>query len=327
MSQETETNQGPDSGMDPLAPTNPITPPVGLKTRAGLKAAPAPKAAAVGFAPRKAAKKINRGPVWLKPRFLISGSIVALMLLMAAFPQLFAGFGADPNANCDIMNTNQPPSPEHTFGVDIQGCDYYTNVIFGARASILVGIVVTAISFVISALLGSLAGYFGGWVDTIISRACDMAFGLPFILAAIVVLQLFSERTVWTVIFALALFSWAGGVRFMRSSVLEVRNREYVQASRLLGASHGRIIKHPHHPQLAHPAAGAPDAGHRRGDLRRGGPDVHRHRADPALGVLGPAAGRGPRIHFRGPAPADLPGDLPDHHRARLRALWRGAAR
>ncbi|MGL3806535.1 ABC transporter permease [Paeniglutamicibacter sp. R2-26] len=242
MSQETETTKGPDSGIDPsaadpLAPTNPITPPAGLKNPEGSPVTP------VGFARRTSGKKVNHGPAWRKPRFLISGSIVALMLLMAAFPQLFAGFGADPSANCDIMNTNQAPSAGHIFGMDIQGCDYYTNVVFGARASILVGIVVTAISFAISAFLGALAGYFGGWVDTIISRACDMAFGLPFILAAIVVLQLFSERTVWTVIFALALFSWPGGVRFMRSSVLEVRNREYVQASRLLGASHGRIIK------------------------------------------------------------------------------------
>lgn len=232
MSQNIETNQGAQPVVDPLAPTNPITTPVGIGV-------PAP---VVGFARRKSAKKVNRGPVWLKPRFLISGSIVAVMLLMAAFPQLFAGFGSDPSAHCDILKTNQAPSKEHLFGVDIQGCDYYTNVIYGARASILVGIVVTAISFVISAILGSLAGYFGGWVDTIISRACDMAFGLPFILAAIVVLQLFSQRTVWTVIFALALFSWPGGVRFMRSSVMEVRNREYVQASRLLGASNGRII-------------------------------------------------------------------------------------
>lgn len=232
MSQNTETNQATEPVADPLAPTNPITAPAGIGV-------PAP---AAGLARRRPATKRSRGPVWLKPRFLISGSIVAVMLLMAAFPQLFAGFGSDPTANCDILKTNQPPSAEHLFGVDIQGCDYYTNVVYGARASILVGIVVTAISFVISAILGSLAGFFGGWVDTIISRACDMAFGLPFILAAIVVLQLFSQRTVWTVIFALALFSWPGGVRFMRSSVMEVRNREYVQASRLLGASNGRII-------------------------------------------------------------------------------------
>ena len=232
MSHNIETNQH-SKNVDGLEPTNPITVPSGL----GDGVAP------VALLRRTSGKKINRGPIWLKPRFLISGSIVVIMLLMAAFPQLFAGFGSDPTANCDIMKTNQGPSAEHIFGIDIQGCDYYTNVIYGARASIMVGILVTAISFVLSAILGSLAGYFGGWVDTVISRACDMAFGLPFILAAIVVLQLFSERTVWTVIFALALFSWPGGVRFMRSSVMEVRNREYVQASRLLGASNSRIIR------------------------------------------------------------------------------------
>jgi len=202
--------------------------------------------------PLDGAKAVDRAPDkvrgahrrwWLKPRFVISGAIVLLMIVMAAFPQLFTGFGPGPTENCDILKSNQPPSAEHLFGIDIQGCDYYTNVIYGARASILVGIVVSAIAFGIAALVGALAGYFGGWVDAVISRICDMAFGLPFILAAIVVLQLFGERNVWTVIFALALFSWPGGVRFMRSSVLEVRNREYVQAARLLGAGNGRILR------------------------------------------------------------------------------------
>lgn len=180
---------------------------------------------------------------WLRPRFAISGAIVLLMVLMAAFPQLFTGFGPGPTENCDILKSNLPPSAEHIFGIDIQGCDYYTNVIYGARASILVGVLVSAIAFAIAAIVGAIAGYFGGWVDAVISRICDMAFGLPFILAAIVVLQLFGERNVWTVIFALALFSWPGGVRFMRSSVMEVRHREYVQAAKLLGAGNGRIIR------------------------------------------------------------------------------------
>ncbi|MFJ2352330.1 ABC transporter permease [Glutamicibacter sp. NPDC087673] len=179
---------------------------------------------------------------WLRPRLAISGTIVLLMIIMAAFPQLFTGFGSGPTENCDIMLSNQAPSAAHLFGIDIQGCDYYTNVIHGARAFILVGIVVSAIAFAIAALVGAIAGYFGGWVDAVISRICDMAFGLPFILAAIVVLQLFGQRNIWTVIFALALFSWPGGVRFMRSSVLEIRHREYVQAARLLGAGNRRII-------------------------------------------------------------------------------------
>ncbi|GAB3570668.1 ABC transporter permease [Spelaeicoccus albus] len=177
-----------------------------------------------------------------RPRFVISGALVLIMIVMAAFPQLFAGFGSDPNAGCNILNTNKPPSASHWFGYDPQGCDYYTNVIYGARASIVVGIVVTSASFVVSAILGALAGFYGRWVDALISRVCDIAFGLPFILAAIVVLQLFDHRTIWTVSFALALFHWPGGVRYMRSSVMTVRNREYVQASRVLGGSDFRLI-------------------------------------------------------------------------------------
>lgn len=199
--------------------------------------------AETGEAPADTAREPSRLRGMLKrPRFVISGALVLVMLVMAVFPQVFAGFGSDPNAGCDVLNTNKAPSLAHWFGYDPQGCDYYTNVIYGARASIVVGLVVTGASFVISALLGSFAGFYGRWVDAGISRLCDIAFGLPFILAAIVVLQLFEHRTIWTVAFALALFNWPAGVRYMRSSVLTVRNREYIQAGRVLGASNRRLI-------------------------------------------------------------------------------------
>lgn len=177
-----------------------------------------------------------------RPRLVVSASLVFIMILMAAFPQIFTGFGPGPLEGCDILNSNLPADADHWFGFDPQGCDYYTNVIYGARASIVVGLLVTVASFVISAILGAVAGFFGGWVDAIISRVCDIAFGLPFILAAIVILQLFSERSILTVAFALALFSWPGGVRFMRSSVLSIRDREFVQATRVLGGSNSRLI-------------------------------------------------------------------------------------
>lgn len=177
-----------------------------------------------------------------RPRLVLSASLVLLMIVMAAVPQLFTGFGPGPLEGCDILNSNLPPSGEHWFGYDPQGCDYYTNVIYGARASIVVGLLVSIASFVISAILGAIAGFYGGWVDAIISRICDIAFGLPFILAAIVILQLFSERSMFTVAFALALFAWPGGVRFMRSSVLAIRDREFVQATRVLGGSDSRLI-------------------------------------------------------------------------------------
>ncbi len=177
-----------------------------------------------------------------KPNVVVSGALVTFVLLLAAFPQLFTGFGPGPQENCDILLSNQPPSAEHWFGMDPQGCDYFTNVLYGARSSVIVGLVVTGVTFVISMILGALAGYYGGWVDTLISRTVDIFFGLPFILAAIVILQQFEGRTVWTVSLALAAFSWPGGVRYMRSSVLGVRNREYVKAATLMGARDWRVI-------------------------------------------------------------------------------------
>lgn len=177
-----------------------------------------------------------------RPNLLISGSLVGFILLMAAFPQLFTGFGPGPLENCDIMRSAEAPSADHWFGIDPQGCDYYTNVIYGTRSSVIVGLVVTGISFVVSAIVGALAGYYGGWVDGVISRVVDVFFGLPFILAAVVILQQFEGRTVWTVSLALAAFSWPGGVRYMRASVLKVRNLEYVKAARLMGASDWRVI-------------------------------------------------------------------------------------
>lgn len=173
----------------------------------------------------------------------VTGTLVGIVLLMALWPQLFTGFGPGPLEDCDISRRNEAPSAEHWFGRDTQGCDYFTNVIYGARTSVIIGLVVTGVTFVIATILGSLAGYYGGWVDAIISRTVDIFFGLPFILAAIVILQLFEARTIWTVAFALAAFSWPGGVRYMRASVLSVREREYVTAARTLGAGDGRTIR------------------------------------------------------------------------------------
>ncbi|MFD6178560.1 MULTISPECIES: ABC transporter permease [unclassified Isoptericola] len=178
-----------------------------------------------------------------QPRFAISAALVLLVLVMAAFPWLFTSIDGHDPANCDLGVGITGPSAAHWFGTDTLGCDYYSKVIYGARPSIVIGLAVTIASFVISAVVGSIAGYVGGWVDGLISRICDVMFGLPFMLGAIVVLQLFEQRTVATVCLALTLFYWPGGVRFMRSAVLGVRNREYVQASKVLGAGNVRILR------------------------------------------------------------------------------------
>jgi ABC-type dipeptide/oligopeptide/nickel transport system permease subunit len=180
-----------------------------------------------------------------RPTFLIAATIIAVMLVMAAIPGPFASlFGHGDPRNCNLVDSALPPSLSsgHPFGFDIQGCDVYANVVYGARTSIPIGLLATGTSFLIAVVLGSMAGFYGGWFDTAVSRVIDVFFGFPFILGAIILLTSFPNRNVWTVSLVLALFSWPTGTRLMRSSVLSVMNAEYIASARALGASDARLI-------------------------------------------------------------------------------------
>jgi oligopeptide transport system permease protein len=174
------------------------------------------------------------------PLFIVSTALIVIMVLMAAVPQLFTR--QDPRV-CDLANSRKGPEPGHWFGFDIQGCDYYSNVIYGARPSITIGITVTAVSAIIAVVFGSMAGYYGGAADSILSRFTDIFFGIPFILGAIVLLNTFPVRSVWTVCGALIVFGWMTLTRLMRSSVISARDMDYVNAARALGAPNSRIIR------------------------------------------------------------------------------------
>ena len=100
------------------------------------------------------------------------------------------------------------PSAAHWFGTDLQGHDIYARTVYGARASVTVGLGATLLVFVVGGALGALAGFYGGWVDAVVSRITDVFFGLPLLLAAIVLMGVMHHRTVWTVIAILALFGW-----------------------------------------------------------------------------------------------------------------------
>jgi ABC-type dipeptide/oligopeptide/nickel transport system permease subunit len=173
------------------------------------------------------------------PLFLVAAGLILLFVVMAAVPQLFTS--RNPHA-CDLSNSLVTPSSEHWFGFDLQGCDYYTRVIYGARVSIVIGVVTTVFSVLIAMVLGSLAGYYGGWVDGVISRFTDIVFGLPFILGAIVVLSVIGDHSLWWVTLVLVLLGWTTMTRLSRSSVLSVRDSDYVNAAKALGASDLRIL-------------------------------------------------------------------------------------
>ncbi|WP_347350578.1 ABC transporter permease [Intrasporangium sp.] len=173
---------------------------------------------------------------WRRPFLAMALLIIAVVSVMAIAPTLFTSI--DPR-DCDLSMSRLGPGPGHPFGFDMQGCDYYSNIVYGARTSMLVGVLVAGLTFVIALVAGSLAGYYGGITDTVISRAADIVLGVPVTIASLVILYQFKSRGVGTIVFVLVLFTWAGTMRYLRSTVLQVKQLEYVQAARILGV--GRL--------------------------------------------------------------------------------------
>ncbi|TDD38843.1 ABC transporter permease [Actinomadura sp. KC06] len=192
--------------------------------------------------------EIGRASLWddawrdLRRRWVFWGSaaILAVVAVMAALPRLFTGTAA--NEGCDPNRSRLGPSGDHWFGTDLAGCDYYAHVVHGARPTLLIGVAVTLFALLIAVLFGMLAGYYGGLVDALIARLTDVFFGLPFVLGATVILLAFPGHGVWAMTLVLVLLGWTTMIRIMRGQVISVRDADYVQAARLLGASDGRIM-------------------------------------------------------------------------------------
>ncbi|MGA5819003.1 ABC transporter permease [Kitasatospora sp. NPDC094028] len=180
-----------------------------------------------------------------RPIFLISAILILLLVVMAIFPYAFTD--ADPRKADLVHNYLRRPDWGDIFGAgwfgyDAQGRSIYARVVYGARASITVGIFVTAAVTVLGGLTGMVAGYFGGAVDAVLSRIVDIFFGIPLLLGALVLLNAFSTRTVWSVVIALAVLGWTQIARVMRGAVLTVKQADYVVAGRALGAGTGRLM-------------------------------------------------------------------------------------
>jgi ABC-type dipeptide/oligopeptide/nickel transport system permease subunit len=178
-----------------------------------------------------------------RPVFWIAGSVVLLMVLIATLPGLFSSIDARA-ATCSLADSLRPPNASHWFGFDKQGCDVYARVIYGARSSVLVGIASTLIAGILAIAVGLLAGYHGGWVDALLARGMDIFLGIPILLGAVVAAKALSgqELGIWPVVFALGFLGWPIAARVVRSSVISARHQDYVQAARVLGASHLRIM-------------------------------------------------------------------------------------
>jgi len=175
--------------------------------------------------------------------FWVAAALVVLVVLMAIAPGLFSS--ADPTA-CNTRRQFAGPSGGAILGYDFQGCDVFSRTVHGARASVLVGVFAVLMTGVIGLVFGMLAGYFGGWLDAILSRVVDVVLGIPLLLAAIVLSKrLSADRQgsgIATVVIVLGILGWTTAARVMRSSVIAARNQDYVAAARMLGAGPLRVM-------------------------------------------------------------------------------------
>jgi oligopeptide transport system permease protein len=170
-----------------------------------------------------------------RPLFWIAATLIVLVVVVAAFPRLFTA--QDPRF-CELGNSLASPGPGHPFGFDFQGCDIYARTIYGARASVSVGVLATLAVVLIGGVVGAVAGFFGGWFDAVLSRITDIFFAIPFVLAAIVIMQMFREnRNVITVVLVITTFGWPQIARITRGAVLSVKNADFITAAKALGVS------------------------------------------------------------------------------------------
>ena len=181
-----------------------------------------------------------------RPMFWISAALIVLFVVMAAVPQLFTS--TDPYF-ADLAKAREAPSADAWFGRDNQGYDVYARTIYGARASILVGLFATLFALILGSFVGIIAGYRAGWLDSLLSRIGEIFLGIPLLLGGILFLYVFPSDlntpflvVVGKVALVLGLLGWPSIMRLMRSSVLQVKPNDYVQAARALGASPTRII-------------------------------------------------------------------------------------
>src|SRR4030043_757578 len=165
-------------------------------------------------------------------------SIVILLILIAIFAPFISPY--DPITRIK-EDSSLGPSINHLFGTDLRGRDIFSRVIFGSRISIEVGIIAVGISVIIGLFFGALSGYFGNIPDTIIMRIADIFFAFPYILGAIAIMTVLGPGVI-NIFIAIGILGWASFARIFRSSILTIKNKEYIEAARALGASNYRII-------------------------------------------------------------------------------------
>ena len=169
----------------------------------------------------------------------MAGLIIIFMLIAVA---IFAPFIAPYGPEEHIWNENKlPPSFDHIFGTDETGGDIFSKVIWGARITIEIGVIVVGGGLIIGIILGAIAGYFGGYIDELVMRITDMFLSIPSLILAMAVAAILG-KSIQNVMIALIVVWWPPYTRLVRGQILSIRENQYVEAARSIGASNSRII-------------------------------------------------------------------------------------
>ena len=179
--------------------------------------------------------------------------IVILVLFCAVFAKQIAT--QEPGA-MDLINRTMPPfwmeggSVKHLLGTDNLGRDIFSRMLYGARVSLVVGVLATMASGIMGLLLGIISGYYGGWIDHVIMRIADAFFAIPGLLLALVALMVFNKSGILTLVLVIAAISWVPYARLIRADVLRLKEKEFIKAALTEGASSLFIIRHHIFPNI-----------------------------------------------------------------------------
>jgi peptide/nickel transport system permease protein len=219
-----------------------------------VSATPVAEEGPLAVGPEGAKKIQGRSPwrlAWERLRkdraAMVSFVIIVLIALMAIFAPVFASltghgvFEQDRVHGLSVDGLPHAPNGRFLLGTDDLGRDVLVRIAYGARVSLIVGVLATAVTVTIGTVVGLAAGYFGKIVDTILARLIDVMLSIPFLLFAISLASIF-QPSLTIVIIVLAIFGWTSVARIVRGQVLTMREREYVEAARSLGAGPWRIM-------------------------------------------------------------------------------------
>ncbi|MEQ6377557.1 ABC transporter permease [Bacillaceae bacterium S4-13-56] len=165
--------------------------------------------------------------------------IILVLIIVAIFAPLIATH--DPIDGQDILNRYQKPSAEHYLGTDELGRDIFSRIVYGTRISIQIGLIAVGISMIIGVILGGVAGYFGRWIDMIIMRFVDILMAFPSILLAIAMVTILGKGLTNAMI-AIGIVGVPHFARIVRSTVISIKETEYIESARAIGAKSHRIL-------------------------------------------------------------------------------------